>query len=192
MLRSGTTTFLDFYYYESEMANLVKDVGMRAILCQAVIDFPSPDSQSPNETFAFAESFLQKWENDEFVMPCIGPHAPYTTSPWVYQRSAELVEKYHGVMTTHLSESPTENQTIQEMYGMSPTEYLRANSFLTPKTILAHSIWLSDKDRTLIHEGGSHLAHNPTSNLKLASGVFDWMSAVDAGKFLCILEIIAF
>jgi 5-methylthioadenosine/S-adenosylhomocysteine deaminase len=183
--RSSLVQPLDFYFYQNDLAKLVKEAGIRAVMCEGVIDFPRPDFQTPNETFVFVETFLQNWKDDEFVTPCIGPHAPYTTSPWIYQRAAELVDEYGGLLTTHLSESPTENQTIQERYGVSPTEYLSMNDFLTPQTILAHSVWLSDNDRKLIHNGGSHLAHHPSSNLKLASGLFDLMAAKDAGKVLC-------
>ena len=119
---------------------------------------------------------------ERHIIPCIAPHAPYTTSPWIYERAAELGEQQGGLLNTQVSETQTENQTIQERYGVSPTEYLHNNNFLTPKTILAHAVWLSDRDRELIREGGSHLAHNPSSNLKLASGFFDWAAAEDAGE----------
>ena len=181
MLQGGTTTFVDGYFFQDEMANLVKEVGMRGVLCEGVIDFPQPDFETPNETFAYIETFLQKWQGDDFITPCIIPHAPYTTSPWIYKRSVDLVTKYGGVLSTHLAESPIENQTIMERYGMSSTEYLHANGFLTPNTVLAHSVWLSNSDRKLISDSGAFIAHNPTSNLKLASGVFDYEATKEAG-----------
>ena len=94
MLQGGTTTFVDAYFFQDEMAHLItENVRMRAVLCEGVIDFAQPDFQTPNETFAYIETFLQNWNGSAFVTPCIIPHAPYTTSPWIYKKSVALVEK---------------------------------------------------------------------------------------------------
>ena len=117
----------------------------------------------------------------EHVTPCIFPHAPYTTDAWIYQKARALVDLHGGILSTHLSESYTGNNTIQELYGMSPTEFVQTNGFLTPRTILAHSVWLSDSDIDLIAQSGAHVASCPTSEMKLASGVLRWDALQNAG-----------
>lgn len=180
MLQSGTTTFVDQYFYEEEMAKLVENIGIRAVLCESVINFPQPDFGTPNETLSFADGFLQRWQNHKLVTPCVGPHAPFTTDPWIYQQARALVDKHGGVLVTHLSESPAENATVQELYGMSPTEMITTYGFLSPKTLLAHSIWLSDSDINLIAASGASVVHLPTSNMKLASGAMRWNALNEA------------
>lgn len=192
MLQGGTTTFVDVYFWEDEMAQIVENVGIRAVLCESVIDFAQPDFATPSETLIFAESFLKDWVDDRLhplVTPCVFPHAPYTTSPWIYKRARELVDEYGGLLGTHLAESSTENSVIQERYnmtGLSSTQYLADNNFLTNKTVLAHSIWLSDTDMDLIADAGSHTSHNPSSDMKLANGIMSYTKLKQKGINVCI------
>lgn len=81
----GTTTHVDLYFYQKEMSPLVQEVGMRGVLGESVIDFPWPNFHTPNETLVnVGVLFLQEWQGNELVTPCVSPRAPYITSPWIY------------------------------------------------------------------------------------------------------------
>lgn len=170
MIRGGTTTFCDMYYYEDAIAEECAQAGIRAVLAQSIIDFPAPGFQNTDQAFALTRSFLQKWKTHPLITPAIGPHAPYTVSTEHLKKSRLLSDETGAPVVIHVSETASEVTTIQEQYGLRPVEYLQNILFLNERTILAHAVHVSDAEIDMIAHAGCGVAHNPESNMKLASG----------------------
>lgn len=187
-LASGTSTFADMYFFQDAVAEEVSAVGMRAFLGESVIDFSQPDSPTPNNTLEnIAEPFLKKWSNHPLIEPCITPHAPYTTSAWVYKEAIRLNRKYNKRTWTHCSETSAEDANTRAHQGMpsdsnmTVTEFLNSIGALGSDVTCAHSVWLTDKDVEIYRSTGTKIAHCPSANLKLASGVMGYPALKRAG-----------
>jgi 5-methylthioadenosine/S-adenosylhomocysteine deaminase len=178
MIRGGTTTFADMYYYESDVAASVDEAGLRAVLGETWIDFPVPGHANLEETKAVTRAFLEKWKGHPRVTAAIAPHAPYTCSRETLQAARALADEYGAPLLTHVSETRDEQNQILEKYGKSPTAWLDEVGFLGPRLTIAHGVWLSPADIELLVRQKVSLSHNPESNMKLGSGV----APVDAAR----------
>jgi 5-methylthioadenosine/S-adenosylhomocysteine deaminase len=170
MIRTGTTTFADMYYFEDDVAWVIRDAGLRGILGETILDMPTPDANSVDEALAYTEQFLQNWADHPRVIPAVAPHAPYTNSPETLQRTAELARRYGAPLLIHLAETRDELEQIRGQYGRSPVQHLERLGVLGPEVISAHSIWLDAADIATLASRGVGVVHNPESNMKLASG----------------------
>lgn len=171
MLLSGTTTYADMYYFEEVVADATKECGMRGVLGQTVIGFPAPDAKTQSEALAHAESFIRRFEHDPLIVPAIAPHSPYTVPDELMKASRALANRYGVPMLIHLSETKRENEEMQAKRGMSPTKALESLGALTGRTLAAHGVWVDDEDMRLLKARNVGVAHCPSSNMKLASGV---------------------
>ena len=171
MLLSGTTTYSDMYYYEELIAEETKRAGMRGVLGQTIIGFPVADAKSPAEGLARTEVFFQKYANDSLIVPAVAPHALYTNSDDTLKACRALANKYNRPLLIHLSETKKENDDTHAKRGMSPTRALDALGIFEGRTLAAHGVWLDTADLTIIKNKNVGLAHCPSSNMKLASGV---------------------
>ena len=181
MIRSGTTTFADMYYFEDDVARAVDKAGMRAVLGETWIDFPVPDNKTHDQATAYTKKFLEAWKGNRRVTAAIAPHAPYTCSATTYQDARALADAYGAPLLTHLSETQDEQKTIQAKYGNTPTRWLDKIGFLGPRLVVAHGVWLSDDDMKLLAERRVALSHNPESNMKLGSGIAPIAKTAAAG-----------
>jgi len=171
MIRSGTTTFADMYFYEDEVAAAAKEAGLRAVCAATVIDFPVPGSKNADEALAAAESFLRRWRDDGLVVPAVGPHAPYSVSPENLRRARDLAERHRAPLLIHAAESKAEVETVRSRFGVSSVAHLDRLGLLGPRTLLAHAIWLSDEDVLTLRARDVGVGHCPQSNMKIAAGV---------------------
>jgi 5-methylthioadenosine/S-adenosylhomocysteine deaminase len=171
MALSGTTTFTDMYYFEDTVAEETKAAGMRGVLGQTVIGFPAPDYKTPAEALVAAEAFLKKYDNDPLITPAVAPHAIYTTSDETLQAARKLADKYSKPLLIHLAETKTEFDEAKENRKMTPTETLSRLNVLTGWTVAAHAVWLDDNDFDTLTSARTGIAHNPSSNMMLASGI---------------------
>ncbi len=170
MIRSGTTTFVDMYYFEDQVAEVAKQAGIRSVAGSTIIDFPAPDNKTRDEAVAYAERFIRRWKNDPLVVPAVAPHSTYIGSPDTL-RVADALARREGVpLLIHLQESPDEQKTIAERYGKSSTEHLRDLGLLRKGVLGAHGVWLNANDRKILVEHDVGVAHCPQSNMKLSSG----------------------
>jgi 5-methylthioadenosine/S-adenosylhomocysteine deaminase len=183
---SGTTTFADMYYFENEVAKAVDEVGMRAVLGETILDFPSPDSKSTELAFQYTENFIKSWLGHPRITPSVAPHAPYTVSPENLKKAENLSKKYNVPLQIHLAETTDEVNQIKSKYGKSPVEYVADLGILNERTIAAHSIWLSDEEIKICKAKGVKVSHNPVSNMKLASGIARIPEMVDEGIYVGI------
>ena len=181
MLRSGITTYADMYYFEDHVARVTKDAGMRGILGETFIDFPAPDNKSLPQMLAYTENYIQHWQGDPLITPAVAPHSIYTCSTKTLQAAAALARKYHVPILIHLSEAPFEGDQSRAKYGLSPTAYLENIGVLGPDMVAAHCIWVTAADMTLLASHDVGCVHNPSSNMKLASGASPVVALIAAG-----------
>jgi 5-methylthioadenosine/S-adenosylhomocysteine deaminase len=170
MIRSGTTTYADMYYFEEEIARITKEAGIRGVLGQTIIEFPSPDARTPSEGIARAEAFLREWGSDELIVPAIAPHAMYTLDRATLKAVRAVADRQRAPVIIHLAETRDEVKIARERHKTTPVQYLERIGFWGPRTIAAHGVWLTPADIRVLARRHVGLAHNPESNMKLASG----------------------
>jgi 5-methylthioadenosine/S-adenosylhomocysteine deaminase len=171
MIRGGTTTYVDMYYFEDAIADETVKAGMRGVLGETVIDFPVPDNKTWDAAMSYAEKFIKKWKGHSLITPAIAPHAPYTVSTEHLKQTNALSEKYGVPLVIHVAEAPTETEDIKKRYNATPAGYLDSIGLLSNRVIAAHSVWLSDEDIKTFAAREVGVGHCPQSNTKLASGV---------------------
>jgi 5-methylthioadenosine/S-adenosylhomocysteine deaminase len=181
MAMSGTTTYTDMYYFEETVADATKEVGIRGVLGQTVIGFPAPDYKTPAETLAGTEKFFKKYANDPLIVPAVAPHAIYTVADDVLKSCRALANRYKKPLVIHLSETKHENEEALAKRGKTPTAALESLGVLTGSTIAAHGVWLDDADMKILKARNTGLAHCPSSNMKLASGVAQVVKILSLG-----------
>ena len=171
MMLSGTTTFVDMYYFEDQAARAVKEAGMRGILGETMIRFKSPDAATPKDMLRFTEGFLKQYHDDPLVTPAVAPHAVYTNDDGDLKAARALANKYKAPYVIHVSETKTENDDELRTRHMTPTRLLESLGALDGWTIVAHGVWLDASDARILKAHGAGVAHCPSSNMKLASGI---------------------
>jgi 5-methylthioadenosine/S-adenosylhomocysteine deaminase len=181
MIRSGTTTFVDMYYFEQVAAEVVDEVGLRGVLGETVIGFPVPDAATPADALAYTRQFMERWKDHPRVTATVAPHAAYTVDPDVLGQVAALAREFDRPILIHLAETADEVAQIQERYGVTPTRHLHNLGLLGPDVVAAHAVWLTDEDIGLLAETGAGVVHNPESNMKLASGTMRVPDLLAAG-----------
>lgn len=172
MIRGGTTTYCDMYYFEDAIADETFKAGMRGVLGETLIDFPVPDNKTWSEAITYTEKFVKKWQGNRLIVPAIAPHAPYTVSEEHLLETRRLSDKLNAPLVIHLAEANSETEFIQQKHkGMRPIEFVEKIGFLSDKTIAAHVIQANEAELDILKKRGVGIAHNPQSNMKLAAGV---------------------
>jgi len=170
MIRSGTTTFVDMYYFEDEVAQAAKEAGMRAVVGETLIGFAAPDNKTIAEALMYTERFLKRWADDPLIVPAVAPHSTYLTSPDALSAARALADRYGAPLLIHLSESPDEQAEVLDKYQKTPTQHLADLGFLRKGVLGAHGIWLDEDDRALLKQAEVGIAHCPQSNMKTSAG----------------------
>jgi 5-methylthioadenosine/S-adenosylhomocysteine deaminase len=171
MIRGGTTTYCDMYYFEDAIADETAKAGVRGVLGETIIDFPVADNKTHAEAMAYAERFVKKWQGHPLIVPALAPHAPYTVSTEHLKVIRALADKLRAPIVTHISETMKEVNDITAQKGMPPLKYLDGIGFLKNDVIAAHVVFPQDGEMDIILRTGLGVVHNPQSNMKLASGV---------------------
>ena len=184
MIRSGTTAYVDMYYFEEEIARATKRAGLRAVLGQTIIEFPVPDAKTPADALRRAEAFILEFQNDELITPAVAPHAVYTNDAASLTASRDLARKYKVPLVIHLAETEAEIPLSMERHKARPIAALDALGVLTGRVIAAHGVWVQPEEIQLLRKRGVGVAHNPESNMKLASGTAPVPQYLDAGVAL--------
>jgi 5-methylthioadenosine/S-adenosylhomocysteine deaminase len=170
-IRSGVTTFADMYYFEDAIAEETRAAGMRAILGETFIDFPAPDNKTHDQLLAYSEKFLQRWRNDPLIHAAVAPHSIYTDSEQTLKDAATLARKYNSPILIHVAEIKQELDESLAKNQATPVQYLERIGLLGPDVLAAHCIWVNDEDRKILAAHKVGCAHNPSSNMMLASGI---------------------
>jgi 5-methylthioadenosine/S-adenosylhomocysteine deaminase len=171
MIRSGTTTYCDMYYFEDAIADETFKAGMRGVLGETVIDFPVADNKTNEQAMAYVEKFVSHWKGNALIIPAIAPHAPYTVSEDHLKAVRAFSDRTGAPIVTHISETKREVDDSIKAKGASPVDYLNRIGFLNNRVIAAHMVWPSEAELELLKKLGVGIVHNPQSNMKLASGV---------------------
>lgn len=186
MIRSGTTTFVDMYFYEDEVARAADKAGMRAICGESILRFPTPDAPSYDKGLEYARQFMAKWQGHDRITATIAPHAPYTCTDEIYQHAAALCREFDTPLITHLSETARENKESLAERKMSPVAYSESVGAFAVKAIAAHCVHTDERDWAILTKHGVGAAPCPSSNLKLASGIAPFAGMLQAGVNLGI------
>jgi 5-methylthioadenosine/S-adenosylhomocysteine deaminase len=169
MIASGTTSYLDMYFFEDIIAEVTEKVGIRGFLGFAVIDFDTPEYNA-SELIPQSEQFVKRWKGNTLISPVIAPHSTYTCNPETLQKSLEVAMKYDVPLHTHCSETRDEVYDVEKRYGVRPVEQLKKIGLLQKGTILAHCGWITKNEIFEMKNAGVVVSHCPVSNMKIASG----------------------
>lgn len=181
MIRGGVTSFCDMYYFEEEVAKATAEAGMRAICGETVLKFPSPDSSYYDEALAYTEDYIQRWKNHPLIIPTVAPHAPYTCTEELIQSCAAMAVENGVPLIIHLSETALEVENMRSQTGMPVIPYVKKQNLFSARVIAAHCVHVDEGEiRTLLHHGAG-VVHNPSSNLKLASGIAPVKRMIELG-----------
>lgn len=181
MLRGGTTTFVDMYFFEDAIAEEVERCGMRALLSQTLFDFPAPDNKTWEEMIAATRSFVGRWRGHSRITPVVAPHAPYTVSAEHLVEAFALATELNVPMNIHLAEDEDEVVTIKERTGMTPVQYVDSLGILDDRVITAHMVWPSEIEIEILAANGVGVAHCPQSSMKVSAGIAPVPEMIAAG-----------
>jgi 5-methylthioadenosine/S-adenosylhomocysteine deaminase len=184
MIRSGTTCFCDMYLFEGQVAEAASDAAMRAVVGEVLYDFPSPNYGPIEQGFAYTRDLIARWKKDPLITIAVEPHSPYLCAPDLLRSAAALAGEHEIPLVIHLSETHTEVDTIQDRYHKTPVGHLADLEILGPRTVACHCVELTEADIELLKKTDTKVAHNPESNMKLASGVAPVPQMLAAG--ICV------
>jgi 5-methylthioadenosine/S-adenosylhomocysteine deaminase len=171
MIRSGITCFADMYYFEEVVAAAAAAAGLRALCGQTVLRFPAPDATSYEDSLTRARDFIQTWRGHPLIVPAPAPHAPYTCTPEILRTCAELAAEFDVPLHTHLSETLQEVEDSRRLHGAPVIPWVKKQGLFGARVLAAHCVHVDEGEMRALKQAGAGVAHNPTSNLKLAAGV---------------------
>lgn len=179
MLRSGTTAFADMYFFMNDVANAVAESGIRAVLARGMAGVAPTANQALEET----EAFFKAWNGgaDGRITVMVGPHAPYTCPPDYLKKVMALAGKLGAEIHIHLSETAGEVETCRSKFGKSPIALMDELGLFEHGVLAAHCVHVSPEDIAIMKVKKVRVAHNPGSNMKLASGVAPVSAMLEAG-----------
>jgi 5-methylthioadenosine/S-adenosylhomocysteine deaminase len=181
LIRTGVTSFADMYYFEENVAKAASEAGLRAVCSQTVLKFPVADAVSFEDSLAAARGFIERWKGHTLITPSVAPHAPYTCTPEILRLTAQLAVEFDVPLHIHIAETALEVENMRRENGMPVVPYVKKQGLFDAKVIAAHCVHIDDGEiRTLMHAGAG-VSHNPSSNLKLASGLAPVAKMLEAG-----------
>ena len=181
MIRSGTTCFADMYYFEETVAEATAAAGLRALCAQTVLKFPAPDAASFEDALARAREFIVRWKGHALITPAVAPHAPYTCTTEILRSCAELACEFDVPLHTHLAETSLEVEQSRHEHGMPVVPWVKKQGVFDARVLAAHCVHVDEGEIRALKDAGAGVAHNPTSNLKLGSGVAPVAKMLDLG-----------
>ncbi len=180
-IRTGVTTFNDMYYFESVVAETTAEIGLRAICGQSILKFPTPDAKSSEDALELVREMVQKFNNHPLITPAIAPHAAYTCPPELLIKATAMALEYDIPLHIHISETAEEVANMREQEGMPVVPHIKKQGVFNAKTIAAHCVHIDLGEIHTLEHSNVGVAHNPSSNMKLASGFAPVQSMLDIG-----------
>lgn len=171
MIKSGTTCFVDGYFFADAIVRAVKELGLRANIGFPVLDFKCPEFESPDDALAAAQKILTKPKREELIKFSIAPHMLQSTSLETYRKCKKLADLHKIILQTHLAETEAEVAHSRKKYKKTPVRLLVENKIIDKNSLVAHVCHLTDDDIALLAKSGANVSHCPVSNLKLVSGL---------------------
>ena len=173
MIKSGVTTFNDMYFFPDATAEAVKELGVRSNIGLVVLDFPTNYATDPEDYLLKGFEFRDKWRNEELITTSIAPHAPYSVSDEAFTLINTYSEELSINIHTHLHETQWEIEDSIEKYGITPVQRLNNLGIIGPSLMAVHCVHLNDQDMATLAKNKASIVHNPSSNMKLGSGIAD-------------------
>jgi 5-methylthioadenosine/S-adenosylhomocysteine deaminase len=186
MIRGGVTCFVDMYYFEESVARAAAEVGLRAICGQTVLKFPSPDAESYEDSLGSARSFIKNWKDHPLIMPAIAPHSAYTCTEDILLSCIDLAREFDVPILIHIAETRQEEEQWRESYDMPLVPWLKKLNLFDAKVIAAHCVHVDSGEIHTLEHVSAGIIHNPSSNLKLASGFAPVVEMLSAGLMVGI------
>jgi 5-methylthioadenosine/S-adenosylhomocysteine deaminase len=181
MIRGGVTCFADMYYFEDSVAAATAEAGMRAVCSQTVLKLPAPDAASFEDSLAEARDYISRWKDHPLITPSVAPHAPYTCTPEILQACAALAIEFDVPLHTHLAETAQEVDEWRSEHNMPIIPWVKKQGLFEAKVLAAHCVHVDEGEINTLKHANAGVAHNPSSNLKLASGFAPVSSMLEAG-----------
>ncbi|WP_420641134.1 amidohydrolase family protein [Candidatus Leptofilum sp.] len=181
MIRSGVTTFADMYYFEEAIAEETAVIGMRALLGQTVLVFPAPDAATYEDALVLARRFIERWNGHPLIQPAVAPHAWYTGTPEMDRACADLARAFDVPIHTHVAETSFEVENARQQHHTPVVPVIAKHGLLNTKLLAAHCVHLEKSEMFALKQAGAGVAHCPSSNLKLASGIANVKAMLDVG-----------
>src|SRR5918994_1074463 len=181
MIRSGTTCFADMYYFEEAVATAAAEAGIRALWAQTGLKFPAPDAASFEDSLARARDFIGRWKGHPLIVPSVAPHAPYTCTEEILRACADLACEFDVPLHTHLAETVAEVDESRRAHGMPVVPWVKKQRLFDARVLAAHCVHVDEGEIRTLRDTHAGVAHNPTSNLKLGSGVAPVARMLDLG-----------
>ncbi|MEC9431332.1 MAG: amidohydrolase [Pseudomonadota bacterium] len=170
LLLSGCTSVVDMFWHPHSTARAAAELGVRVSCGGLFFDFPGMDGKTADARLPDAEAFFADHPATDRLRPGTFPHGAYTVGPENLRTAKRLADAHGALFSTHAAETKVEQKTVQDNYGASVIRHMDALGILDPRTILAHCVHLDDEEIDILARTGAVVAHNPVSNLKLASG----------------------
>ncbi len=171
MIRGGVTAFADMYYFEADVAAATAEAGLRGLLCESILKFPTPDAATYEESLAYTREFIESWKDHPLITPTIAPHAPYSNTVETLQQSAALAKEYDLPLMIHLAETEREVEDNMNTHGKTVVPWVKDQGILDVPIIGAHCVHIDEHEMRMLHKHHGSVAHCPSANLKLASGI---------------------
>jgi len=181
MLRGGVTCFADMYYHEEEVAWAAVQAGMRGICGETVVKFPTPDAGSYEESLNYCANFVAHWRGHELIVAAPAPHSVYMCTPEILRETTALAQQYGAPQLIHVAETADEVTDWLAETGVRPMRWLEEQGVLETNVVAAHCVHVDREEIPLIQAHRVGVAHCPTSNLKLASGIAPIATMLEAG-----------
>lgn len=187
MIRGGTTTFVDMYFYPEVIAEVASSCGLRALVSSTVSDNETPNAMNADDALLNGQDFIERWKNkNSLITPILGPHAIYSVNLQQLQNTRKIANETNTPISIHLSESQFETQYSLTNYGMTSIKALESINFFDGLTIAAHVVWPTDEEIPILANNKVGVVHNPTSNMKLSSGIAPISKMLEAGVLIGI------
>lgn len=186
MIRGGVTAFADMYYFEADIAEATAAAGLRAMLCESILKFPTPDAGTYEDSLEYSRRFIEDWKDHHLVMPTIAPHAIYSNTEETLHRCVDLVKDYGLPIMTHISETKREVNDSMEQNGKTVVPYMKDQGIFDVPVIAAHCVHIDEHEMRMLKKHGATAAHCPSANLKLASGIAPISQMLEIGVNVAI------
>ncbi|MGB5156885.1 amidohydrolase [Desulfobacterium sp. N47] len=171
MIQSGITSFCDMYLFEDYVAQAALDAGMRAVVGEVLYDFPSPNYGPIEKGFLYTKMLIEKYRDNPLIKIAVEPHSTYLCAPTLLKKASLLAKENDLLLVIHVAETKSEVSQIKEKYGLTPVGFLEDTGVLSSNLLACHCVHLTDDDILLLKKYDVKVAHNPESNMKLASGI---------------------
>lgn len=180
-IRTGVTAFADMYYFEEDVAKATAEAGLRGVLGQTVLKFPSPDAVSFEESLEAARRFITGWKGHPLIVPAVSPHSAYTCTPKILKACAALAAEFDVPLHTHLAETEIEVGNMRAENEMPVIPYVKKQNLFDAKVLAAHCVHVDFGEIITLKNYNAGVAYNPSSNMKLASGAAPVKTMLEEG-----------